>query len=188
MGIGSFPGVKYDRGVMLTTHPLLVPPSWESSAVPLPTLWATTGHESKYSRRSVHNKRCYFSHSLQVQSWSAVFQLPIACMPRGKCCFSVWWVVSVFLIFVVPSIMLYSSEISPTRCNNCVFILRNGFTLHVSSLSFCFLVYRYLISWLMRKCRVKPLRRIKTQLLHLGIISLLWLAYLHVPCNPCLRA
>ena len=24
-------------------------------------------------------------------------------------------------IFVVPSIMLYSSEISPTRCNNCVF-------------------------------------------------------------------
>ena len=25
-----------------------------------------------------------------------------------------------YLIFVVPSIMLYSSEISPTRCNNCV--------------------------------------------------------------------
>ena len=37
-----------------------------------------------------------------------------------------------FLIFVVPSIMLYSREISPTRCNNSVFILRNGFTLHVS--------------------------------------------------------
>ena len=37
-----------------------------------------------------------------------------------------------FLIFVVPSIMLYNSEISPTRCNNCVFILCNGFTLHVS--------------------------------------------------------
>ena len=36
------------------------------------------------------------------------------------------------LIFVVLSIMLYSSEISPTRCNNCVFILRNGFTLQVS--------------------------------------------------------
>ena len=35
------------------------------------------------------------------------------------------------LIFVVPSIMLYSSEISPKICNNCVFILRNGFTLHV---------------------------------------------------------
>ena len=39
---------------------------------------------------------------------------------------------TVSLIFVVPSIMLYSSEISPTRCNNCVFVLRNGFTLEVS--------------------------------------------------------
>ena len=36
------------------------------------------------------------------------------------------------LIFVVLRIVLYSSEISPTRCNNCVFILRNGFTLNVS--------------------------------------------------------
>ena len=26
----------------------------------------------------------------------------------------------------------YCIEISPTRCNNCVFILRSGFTLHVS--------------------------------------------------------
>jgi len=30
------------------------------------------------------------------------------------------------LIFVVTCIMLYSSEISPTRCNNCGFILHNG--------------------------------------------------------------
>ena len=43
MGTGSFPGVKYDRGVLLTTHPLLVPRSWKSRAIPLPTLWATTG-------------------------------------------------------------------------------------------------------------------------------------------------
>ena len=28
---------------------------------------------------------------------------------------------SLFLIFVVPCIMLYSGEISPKRCNNCVF-------------------------------------------------------------------
>ena len=28
------------------------------------------------------------------------------------------------LIFVVPSIMLYSSEISPTRCNNCLVLCR----------------------------------------------------------------
>ena len=30
----------------------------------------------------------------------------------------------------------YCGEISPTRCNNCVFILRNGFTLYVSSDNF----------------------------------------------------
>jgi len=43
MGTGSFPGVKCGRGVMLTTHPLLVPRSWKSRAIPLPTLWATPG-------------------------------------------------------------------------------------------------------------------------------------------------
>jgi len=43
MGTGSFPGVKYGQGMLLTTHPLLVPQSWKSRAVPLPTLWATTG-------------------------------------------------------------------------------------------------------------------------------------------------
>ena len=31
------------RGVLLTTHPLLVPRSWKSRAIPLPTLWATPG-------------------------------------------------------------------------------------------------------------------------------------------------
>ena len=43
MGTGSFPEVKYGWGVLLTTHPLLVPRSWKSRAIPLPTLWATTG-------------------------------------------------------------------------------------------------------------------------------------------------
>ena len=38
-----FPGVKCGRGVLLTTHPLLVPRSWKSRAIPLPTLWATPG-------------------------------------------------------------------------------------------------------------------------------------------------
>jgi hypothetical protein len=42
MCIGPFPGVKYGRGVLLTTHPLLVPRSWKSRAVPVTTLWATT--------------------------------------------------------------------------------------------------------------------------------------------------
>ena len=42
MGTVSFPVVKYGRGVLLTVHPLLVPWSWRSRAIPLPTLWATT--------------------------------------------------------------------------------------------------------------------------------------------------
>ena len=43
MGTVSFPGVKYGRGVLLTTHPLLVPRSWKSRAITLPDLWVTTG-------------------------------------------------------------------------------------------------------------------------------------------------
>jgi hypothetical protein len=43
MGPGSFLGVKCGRGVLLTTHPLLVPRSWKSIAMPLPTLWSTPG-------------------------------------------------------------------------------------------------------------------------------------------------
>ena len=36
-------GVKCGRGVLLNPHPLLVPRSWKSRAIPLPTLWATRG-------------------------------------------------------------------------------------------------------------------------------------------------
>ena len=44
MGDRVFPrGVKCGRGVLLTTHHFPVPRSWKSSAVPLPTLWATPG-------------------------------------------------------------------------------------------------------------------------------------------------
>ena len=43
VGIESFPGVKSGRGVLLTTHPLIVPWSWKSRAISLPTLWATIG-------------------------------------------------------------------------------------------------------------------------------------------------
>ena len=43
MGTGSSPGVKCGQGMLLTTHPLLVPRSWKSRAIPLPTLWATLG-------------------------------------------------------------------------------------------------------------------------------------------------
>ena len=36
VGTRSFPGVKCGRGVLLTTHPLLVPRSWKSRVIPIP--------------------------------------------------------------------------------------------------------------------------------------------------------
>ena len=48
IGTGSTPGVKCGRGVLLTTHPLLVPRSWKSRAIPLPTLWATPGLQREH--------------------------------------------------------------------------------------------------------------------------------------------
>jgi len=43
MGTGYFPGVKCGRGVLLTTHPFIVPRSWKRRTITLPTLWATRG-------------------------------------------------------------------------------------------------------------------------------------------------
>ena len=69
MGSGSFSGVKYGRGVLLTTHPLLLPWSWKSRAIPLPTLWATPrplmgtlylisiGGEKLISKKAAQNNR-----------------------------------------------------------------------------------------------------------------------------------
>ena len=65
MGTGSFPGVKYGRGVLLTTHPLLVPLSWKSRAIPLPTLWATTGPVTG----KLHHFTFYFRESKPSNWW-----------------------------------------------------------------------------------------------------------------------
>jgi len=51
MGTGSFPGVKCGRGVLLTTHPLLVPRSWKNRAMPLPILRATPGLQRDHTIR-----------------------------------------------------------------------------------------------------------------------------------------
>ena len=53
-GTGSFPGVKCGRGVMLTPHPLLVPWSWKSRAIPLLTLWAVRPVQSLSDCTGVH--------------------------------------------------------------------------------------------------------------------------------------
>ena len=43
MVTGALAGLKCGRGVLLITHPLLVPRSCKSRATPLPNLWVTPG-------------------------------------------------------------------------------------------------------------------------------------------------
>jgi len=54
MGTGSFLGVKSGRGVTLTTHPLLVPQSRKSRAIPLLPLWAIQPVQSLSACTRVH--------------------------------------------------------------------------------------------------------------------------------------
>jgi len=61
MGNGSFPGVKCGRGVLLTTHPFLVPRSWKSRAIPLPTLWAVRPVQSPSACTTVYFTFTYTS-------------------------------------------------------------------------------------------------------------------------------
>jgi len=73
MGTGSFPEVKCGRGVLLTTHAFLVPRSWKSRAIPLPTLWATPGLKrdhftftSFYHQTSVRHRTAFLAHRRKV--------------------------------------------------------------------------------------------------------------------------
>jgi len=54
MGTGSFLEVKSSRGVTLTPHPLLVPWSWKSRAIPLLPLWAIQPVQSLSACTRVH--------------------------------------------------------------------------------------------------------------------------------------
>jgi hypothetical protein len=54
MGTRSFLGVKSGQGVMLTPHPLLVPWSWKSRAIPLLPLWPVRPVQSLRACTRVH--------------------------------------------------------------------------------------------------------------------------------------
>jgi len=54
MGNGSFPGIKSDQGATLTPHPLLVPWSKKSRAIPLLPLWAVRPVQSLSACTRVH--------------------------------------------------------------------------------------------------------------------------------------
>jgi len=53
-GTGSFPGIKSGRGVTLSPHPLLVPWSRKSRAIPLLPLWAVRPIQSINACARVH--------------------------------------------------------------------------------------------------------------------------------------
>jgi hypothetical protein len=66
------PGVKYCWGVLLTTHPLLVPRSWKIRAIPLPPLWATTG--------PVMGTSCLYFIKFNTM-WCSTLQIIQNCLP-----------------------------------------------------------------------------------------------------------
>ena len=70
MGTGSFPGVKSDRGVTLTTHPLLMLWTRKGRAIPLLPLWAVRPVQSLSACTRVH---CTFYYPLLLLR---VLQLP----------------------------------------------------------------------------------------------------------------
>jgi len=64
MGTGCFPGVKSGRGLTLTSHPLLVPWSRMSTAIPLLPLWAVRPVESLSACTRVHFTFTFTTNSL----------------------------------------------------------------------------------------------------------------------------
>ena len=61
MGTGSFPGVNSCRGLTLTPHPLLMPWSRKSRAIPLLPLWAVRPVQSLSACTTVHFTFTYTS-------------------------------------------------------------------------------------------------------------------------------
>ena len=62
MGTGSFPGIKSGRGVTMTPHPLLVPWSRKSRAIPILLLWAVRPVQNLSSCTRVHFTLPFFFH------------------------------------------------------------------------------------------------------------------------------
>ena len=74
VGTGSFPGVKYGRGVTLTTHPLLVPWSWKIRAIPLPTLW--------YHSKACNGEPLHLHFYKGRRPWTASYVMSDSKYPR----------------------------------------------------------------------------------------------------------
>ena len=75
MGTWSFPGVKSGRGLTLTHHPLLVPRSWNSRAIPLLPLWAVRPVQSLSACTRIHFTFLPFTriwNGIRYWSWLGV--------------------------------------------------------------------------------------------------------------------
>jgi hypothetical protein len=97
MGTGSFPGVKYGRGVTLTPHPFLEPRSWKSRAIPLLPLWtfvACSRFNFTFIRvRTVTYLKYYKTQSLQLcgPAIQWVYQFSISLGATLKFWALQWW-------------------------------------------------------------------------------------------------
>ena len=87
MDTGSFPGVKSGRGMTLTPHPLLVPWSWESRAIPLLPLWAVWPVQSlcACARVHFHKPLKWVSSPPPIIFWLK-FYVPLVCPPYFPIC------------------------------------------------------------------------------------------------------
>ena len=77
-----FPGVKSGRGVRLTPHPLLVPWSRKSRAIPLLPLWAVRPVQSLSVCTRVHFN--FFYHHVRLETLAPRGSLLSASSDRGK--------------------------------------------------------------------------------------------------------
>ena len=96
MGTGSFPGVKSGQGVTLTPHPLLVPWSWKSRAIPLLPLWAVRPVPSLSACKRVHftftytREKSFLNQNVCVYAFLDTFTSPPVSLKRR----------SVFIMFI----------------------------------------------------------------------------------------
>jgi len=115
MGTGTLPGVKSGQGVTLTPHPLLVPWSRKSIAIPLLTLWAVR----------------------PVQSLSACTRVNFTFTFTPLRCSWCIFVPSYFLLLnpvVLLNILFFSTETVHVTSLNCKFSVNREFILYSSFL------------------------------------------------------
>ena len=84
MDTGSFPEVKSGRSVKLTPHPLLVPWSWKSIAIPLLPLWVVRPVQSLSACTRVHFTLPYWTSARPVRT----VRSPWLRTNQRRCCHS----------------------------------------------------------------------------------------------------